>query len=567
MLSIYNFESHTERRIFHRGESYYYGGAIKDFSVDGATYQALIEGSYLYNVVATLNAEGEILEAGCNCPYDRGMCKHLVAFFFRIREHITQGHKEKNSPPQKKEDYLVSLKAALKDKTKDELTAIIFEVTANSYVRQQQTLALAAFPLTASYLINMVRDSITRFGPTHQIINTINVVINLVTKETGNDVEHIIALFEIFGLLTVMKNDYEAAAALEEEESYYANYDDDYYEQEPEPFFGLDTLLVLVNTLQAKLAIFANNPPCPADLILGIRNFLVDLAVNLEEETTRILFTALFPFAADKGIYSRFLALFEKQGHHPYLRTPTHFFGHDFFFDLVRVHGRKDELETFLHDHREYFFFRRFLVEKAIMDHDYLAALTLINEANIERTRYELSGAKNPWNHSLITIYEALNDSNGLREPLLNLFSGGELDYYDRYRGTFTDEEWQIARPEFLVKVKNNDTAYAFALAKEEAWDTFFLEANDNLNLLLNGYHYLPKSYSDRVSLIIKKQIDIFILNTAGRTYYENLAVFFKVLQHFLTREDFRAYIADLEKTYAKRRALLKYLDKLLWTL
>lgn len=73
--------SATSAESFSRGEDYYRSGAVVDMQQRGDTLLAQVEGSEYdpYEVTIEL-ARGELVEADCTCPYDRGgYCKHIVA--------------------------------------------------------------------------------------------------------------------------------------------------------------------------------------------------------------------------------------------------------------------------------------------------------------------------------------------------------------------------------------------------------------------------------------------------------------------------------------------------------
>ena len=47
---------------------------------DGSgNYRFIVEGTKNYNVTASITPEGELSGLSCDCPYDRGYCKHLAA--------------------------------------------------------------------------------------------------------------------------------------------------------------------------------------------------------------------------------------------------------------------------------------------------------------------------------------------------------------------------------------------------------------------------------------------------------------------------------------------------------
>jgi hypothetical protein len=89
MLTIHNFDSHLESVILQRGKQYYSNGYVVSLEETGDnTWAAEVEGSETYTVEITLIKNNEISGYNCDCPYDGGTCKHIVAVFFALREEL-----------------------------------------------------------------------------------------------------------------------------------------------------------------------------------------------------------------------------------------------------------------------------------------------------------------------------------------------------------------------------------------------------------------------------------------------------------------------------------------------
>ncbi|MGB7339963.1 MAG: SWIM zinc finger family protein [Phototrophicaceae bacterium] len=78
-ITIDGIRSQTDPKIFERGKNYYESRMIISPVIRGNRLEAFSQGSMIYQVSATLEAE-HIGSASCTCPYDwGGLCKHLVA--------------------------------------------------------------------------------------------------------------------------------------------------------------------------------------------------------------------------------------------------------------------------------------------------------------------------------------------------------------------------------------------------------------------------------------------------------------------------------------------------------
>ena len=72
-----------------RWEAYFQNGNVTELEVEGnGDWSATVEGSETYLVEISLKGKDEIIAYSCDCPYDGGICKHVVAALFRLRNEI-----------------------------------------------------------------------------------------------------------------------------------------------------------------------------------------------------------------------------------------------------------------------------------------------------------------------------------------------------------------------------------------------------------------------------------------------------------------------------------------------
>jgi uncharacterized Zn finger protein len=92
-MNIYDFESGIDEKILVRGKKYFIDGLVADIWIPKpGFYCAVVEGGISYDVEVHVDADDEICNHSCDCPYDWGeYCKHVVAVLFTIRKYIQQG--------------------------------------------------------------------------------------------------------------------------------------------------------------------------------------------------------------------------------------------------------------------------------------------------------------------------------------------------------------------------------------------------------------------------------------------------------------------------------------------
>lgn len=100
MLTLDNFEIQIASVIVQRGRGYYNNGSVISIEeTDDNTWTAEVEGTQLYTVEVTLKNK-TITDYSCDCPYDGGTCKHVVAVLFTLRDEL--GDKKKKGERDKK---------------------------------------------------------------------------------------------------------------------------------------------------------------------------------------------------------------------------------------------------------------------------------------------------------------------------------------------------------------------------------------------------------------------------------------------------------------------------------
>ena len=90
MLTLQNFDNQISGSILDRGKQYYKAGAILEIEeTNDGLWHAEVEGSEFYSVEIQIHKNNTIGECSCDCPYDDGICKHVLAVLYAIREEKT----------------------------------------------------------------------------------------------------------------------------------------------------------------------------------------------------------------------------------------------------------------------------------------------------------------------------------------------------------------------------------------------------------------------------------------------------------------------------------------------
>ncbi len=76
--------------IYARGQDYYKSGAVVQLEeIEEGEYEAQVEGTENYEVQISLKGD-QVLNYACDCPYDDGTCKHVVAVLLAIQAELKE---------------------------------------------------------------------------------------------------------------------------------------------------------------------------------------------------------------------------------------------------------------------------------------------------------------------------------------------------------------------------------------------------------------------------------------------------------------------------------------------
>jgi hypothetical protein len=102
MLTLQNFDKQINSTILQRGRQYYLNGNVTGMEETGnCTWSAEVEGTETYEIEITLKGKDEISAYECDCPYDGGICKHVVAVLFVLKIEIKKSEGKPKKDKQK----------------------------------------------------------------------------------------------------------------------------------------------------------------------------------------------------------------------------------------------------------------------------------------------------------------------------------------------------------------------------------------------------------------------------------------------------------------------------------
>lgn len=87
-IALEQLEQQIDETILERGFKYFQSGRVLTLDeLGGGDYEIAVKGTELYTVNLSLKGN-RLIHYECDCPYDEGVCKHVVAALFYLREEL-----------------------------------------------------------------------------------------------------------------------------------------------------------------------------------------------------------------------------------------------------------------------------------------------------------------------------------------------------------------------------------------------------------------------------------------------------------------------------------------------
>ena len=579
MLNLKNFEEQIVSVILQRGVKYYKQGAVTRLEESGDNvWEADVEGSEIYSVEIKIKGGNQVNEYTCDCPYDGGVCKHVVAVLFAIRDEMKQSGSEKKKPAAKTslekllqkitlkeyQDFIRQHAAKDKDfKTEFELyfsdkddsidvekkyaeliRKIINKHSYRGYIDYRSTSGLAGdigrLYLTGTELIkhNNFSDAFSLAKP---LLKSMMEAITESDDSNGNISE---TIDDAIRLLEMIADADRAARALKEQiffflktelnNKIYFNYGD----------FGYDMFAVF-----EKLAVQLNNA----------EEFLSFIDAQLPEL---------------KGEYDTYRK--------------------DFFqtekIAFLKATGKTNEAEKLIKQNIDIKEIRQAEVNKAISAKDYKLAKQLINDGIKVAEDKKHPGTVDQWQKELLRIAVLEKDTEAVRHytKYFAFDRWFNKEYYNQWKKTYQPQEWkqviEIVIDEKIKKItqehqKNKSTLWyqpnppllleiAPIYIEEHYWDRLLslVQKEKNLDTVLRYHEHLVKIYPLELLAIYLPLFEVSGDKANERSKYADLVGKMKKIIKDIPegKAKITAIAQSLKTKYPRRPAMIDELNKIL---
>lgn len=544
MLTLQNFETEINAAILQRGKLYFEKGNVENLEeTEDNTWCAEVEGADLYTVEITLKANKTVTNYSCDCPYDEGICKHIVAVLFALRETgKKQGAKPKIANPKdvfknllqtislneyqnfisqyaaKNKNFKTEFELYFADKDSridvgknylDLVEKMIRKHSHRGYIDYRRTAGFSkevntilktgtaylsknnfmdAFALAKSVLKPLMQVMMDSDDSNGSIGDTVEEAIGIMENIATANAAAITIKEQLFGFLTK-----ELASEI------YFDYGD----------FGYHMFSIFKN-----LAVQLNT----GDVFLG---FIDARLPNLVGEY--------------KGYRKDF---FQTQK-----------------IEFLQLTGKANEVENLIHQNMDIVEVRQNEVNKAIDKKDFAMAKKLIAEGIALAESKAHPGTVSEWQKDLLRIAMLQNNIATIRHYTKHFaFERGlSPDYYNQLKKTYPAPEWKIFIEKLIAETIQEIThkwdrnknklwghpahppllqSLAPIYIQEKYWDRLLalVQQENNLHTTLSYHNYLVKIYPAELLKIYLPTLESYGVKAEGRGAYKDLVSKMKLI-------------------------------------
>ena len=532
MLTLKNFEDQISSVILRKGKAYYSNGNVVSIEeTSKGLWSVDVEGSDTYQVEVGIEKSDSINNYSCNCPYDGGVCKHLVAVFFALRVEIKKTETNKKSTIFETLVQLVT--------HKDYQNFIRHYATKNKNLKTEFELFFAA------------KDSRIDVGEKYS-----ELVQKLIRKySSGGYVEY----SNSYGLSREMNKLLETGRGYIEKNNFRDS-------------FGLAKAVLKPMMLTMEYCDDSNgNLGCIIENTIDLLEKIISVdkvAVALKEDVFNFLEAELsnkmyfdygdfgyqlFPLfqklAVQLGKQTVFLAFIDAQiatlsgEYDNYKREYCKKSKIEFFRQI----GNVAEAEKLVLQNLDIVEVRMNVLNEAIEKGNFGAAKKLIYEGIKIAEAKSHPGTVSEWQKELLRIAVLEKDISTMRNYTKDFAfdRGFSVEYYNQWKNTFAAHEWKPIIENHIDKVtarvekewnKNKNTMWHSAhppllqklapiFIQEKYWNRLLVlvQQANNLNSTLEYHHHLVKAYPSELLTIYLPALEDFGIRASNRDEYVDL--------------------------------------------
>jgi hypothetical protein len=567
-MNLNNFESYIDKKIIARGYVYYENDYVTSVEeIDDNVYEAEVEGTDLYTVEVELDDEANIVDTGCDCPYDMGeYCKHQVAVFLALRNTINAIPDEKNhvqkgnnmdakavhKPLASKKIKTSNIEKILYKRTKDELIKLLLDI-ASEHEEIKQRIELhfddgndedeitKSISLIRTFIRNnSERDDFVTYRDVYEAVRGTDLVMKkarqaFVRKKFVHASD--LALCVIHEMMDLLAgaddSDGVIEGVIEENFTFISEIIDDE-----------ELCTIHKESIFNKLIEEAENRRY---------NGWTDWRLDLLEKCSELAENQNFRNKLENHLVS--MTENEKGD----LWSVNYFAER---VNLIRYHmvkehdGQKKALQ-FIEQNLQYSGFRKMAIEGAMekKDYDYVIQLTLDGEEKDKNFR----GLIDDWKKYRYKAFQLAGKLDEQRKIAIDFILDGSFEYYKELKNTYDSNEWHPVCSKIILLLETQKKIY------NDVYTRILIEEGEKQKLLefVKGspssverfYKYLIPEYKQDVYELFLQYIEQAAARASSRNAYQGVCAIIRNLKKAGGKEQALEIIQKLFYKYVKRPA------------
>lgn len=548
-MKLQDFQFHVDRIIVDRGYDYYSNGFVTPKGSKGAAYRFQVSGSDEYEVIITLNPEGEIVSSYCNCPYDYGpVCKHETAAYFELMDESDEeldGSTGFQGAP--------NLVEVLDGLRKDQLVSILVELAEEDEILESRLRMTYSDDAGKADMQNWIRSIVNKYMGRAGYIEYHDT--NEFVSELGeclvrieDDADGIGALEQAFELLE------EAISAFQ--------YADD---------SGGDVGCLVEDTLATIETVASDAVLFKPDHRQEVFDKLLSRSEHSMFEGWNEYQIAMLKICADvadspeqiESVRRKVTSMIDETSTDYYRRYRSEELSR-VLFTMIEKDGSEIEADMFIRNHLQYPSFREQLIHKYLAKKQFDEVIQLASEG--EQADKNLPGLVQKWKRFRYSGYKALSMEAEQFSLAKELFMDGDFAFYQ-------DLKELAADPEQLYNQLKQDVQKGSGWKAISLFQSLIKKENDLSEMLMfvqknPGYieEYADKligSYEDEIRKNYKESIESAACRASNRKGYQSVCQMIRRYGKLVGKQHEQVIVEGLRHDYRRKPAFMDELSKL----
>jgi len=553
-VTLANFEESIDPAILRRGRSYHANGRVIGLSeIDTGSWQATVEGAYMYQVNVSIAPDGA-LDWSCDCPYEWGpVCKHVTAVLYGLEEASTLNDAtDPSAPGRPRESRADRVRDALDALSGDQIRDLLLESVLKD--PELTNLVLARYGSAEQgqeAYHQLVRDSLRVGQGRHGYLDYRGAVkaadgVYIVLSRAKTYVSQGQPALAIAVYQAVIEEVVPAVAQADDSAGALSG--------------CVSTALYDLQDLAGQLAPAARAElfdyclsEAPKERYAGWdwRWDLVSIAAEMAttERQRTALFTALDQIAAGRAD-SGWLAGYDQQR------------AAEIKLSFIRGHEGEEAALAFLEEHVQHESLRMALARMHLERGD-LATARQVCQEWLDHPDPHKPGLRKDFLAILLDIAEVSGDRPEQIRLAETLFlETGRVEYYQLLKELIGPAEWLAYRPDFLRRASATrwvDMAELYLA--EEMWDELLAYVQDRPKAAPHYDEQLGQRYPEELGAIYERLALHTLASRVNRSGYQEACAYLRRMQALGQGERVAELIAHWREQYKRRPALMEELN------